>query len=550
MPYLYHVGILSSLQSSVLLFTLVFVYGTAKTRNRYLQAKLNNIKYKRDMKIFISYAHSEEDSKIALRLYNELKKYEVEPWLDSECIPAGCEWKIEINEAIQQSNFFIAILSFNSVDKKGYVQKELREAISKLDEYPPNSIFIIPVRINPCDPKHPKLKELQWVDMFDDWTKGFEKIISSLRITNSIFFKDKRLASLIRIRINKMDGIITEKDIENIYELNLQSEELIDITGIEKFSSLLKLDISNNSIQDINPLVILSEKIKQGNQKHQKPIFNLNYNPLSKKALEEDIHVIKNNGIEIESIQIVTKKLADIVRSILGFNQDQKIYIDDLLKIKELILGCNTKAEDLWGINTFKNLEKLIFDGHRVTHSLLDNSIIKEISHNNNLLELSIVLDDYYFDASFGVKLGTINDLSPLSKLSKLKSLIINCQEISDIKPIKNLYALEVLNFNCNIISNIEDIANLTQLKYLILGKNQINDISPIEGLKNLIELDLDGNYCYDLDPSPIFNLFEKGSLKTVYIRCNSISENIRHEWKEKGLNIFYSRGRGWDYSS
>jgi hypothetical protein len=35
MPYLYHVGLLSSLQSSKLLFTLVLIYGTAKTRSRW-----------------------------------------------------------------------------------------------------------------------------------------------------------------------------------------------------------------------------------------------------------------------------------------------------------------------------------------------------------------------------------------------------------------------------------------------------------------------------------------------------------------------------------
>jgi hypothetical protein len=149
------------------------------------------------MKLFISYAHNEEDTKAALRLFRELKRFGLEPWIDSESIPAGGEWEIEINQAIRQCNYFIAVLSSNSVDRVGYIQKELREAISKLDEYPPGSIFIIPVRINTCYPRHPKLTTLQWVDMFPDWEMGLEKIKASIEIKNAIAFNDKKLLGIV-----------------------------------------------------------------------------------------------------------------------------------------------------------------------------------------------------------------------------------------------------------------------------------------------------------------------------------------------------------------
>ena len=44
----------------------------------------------------------------------------------------------------------IACLSKNSISKRGYVQKELKEAISVLDEIPEDAIYIIPIRIDGC----------------------------------------------------------------------------------------------------------------------------------------------------------------------------------------------------------------------------------------------------------------------------------------------------------------------------------------------------------------------------------------------------------------
>jgi hypothetical protein len=38
---------------------------------------------------------------------------------------------------------FLALLSQNSVTKRGYVQKELSEALDILDEFPSSEIFII-----------------------------------------------------------------------------------------------------------------------------------------------------------------------------------------------------------------------------------------------------------------------------------------------------------------------------------------------------------------------------------------------------------------------
>ena len=105
--------------------------------------------------IFISYA--KEDKTSAMRLYNDLKKSRLSPWLDTERLLPGQLWEHAIEKAIEESRFFIAVLSTKSVDKIGIVQKELKKALSILERHPEKDVLLIPVRIEECEPSSSKL---------------------------------------------------------------------------------------------------------------------------------------------------------------------------------------------------------------------------------------------------------------------------------------------------------------------------------------------------------------------------------------------------------
>lgn len=128
------------------------------------------------IKVFISYA--KEDRDIAGRLYNYLKGCGVSPWMDEYSLQVGQKWEPEISKAIKDSNFFIALLSTNSISKRGYVQKELKIAFDILDEFPSEDIFVLPVRIDNCMPIDERLQNLQWGDLFPDFEKSLTKILS------------------------------------------------------------------------------------------------------------------------------------------------------------------------------------------------------------------------------------------------------------------------------------------------------------------------------------------------------------------------------------
>lgn len=124
--------------------------------------------------VFISYAR--EDIEMAKRLRNDLHDAGVSAWLDILDLLPGESWEVAIRKSIKESSFFIALLSTKSVGKRGYVQKELREALRVAEEFPQDEVFIIPVRIDECNPPHEGLRALQRVDLFPSFDGGFEKL--------------------------------------------------------------------------------------------------------------------------------------------------------------------------------------------------------------------------------------------------------------------------------------------------------------------------------------------------------------------------------------
>jgi len=80
--------------------------------------------------IFIIYAR--EDSVYAEKLYNELKKRRLNPWMDKRNLFYGQNWQKIIEDEVKKSRYFIPIFSSSSVKKIGYVQNEFKYALKVL----------------------------------------------------------------------------------------------------------------------------------------------------------------------------------------------------------------------------------------------------------------------------------------------------------------------------------------------------------------------------------------------------------------------------------
>ena len=128
------------------------------------------------MKIFLSYAHEDKDR--VLDLYKKLNKDGYNAWIDDEKILPGQDWDLEINSAITASDVIILCLTNVSIQKEGYVQREMKKAIDLAQEILSDTIFIIPARLDECEVPR-EISKQQYVDLFSE--TGYEKLISSLK---------------------------------------------------------------------------------------------------------------------------------------------------------------------------------------------------------------------------------------------------------------------------------------------------------------------------------------------------------------------------------
>lgn len=129
---------------------------------------------------FISYAR--EDSEAAVRLFNDLSGQGATPWMDQFNLLGGQNFDRAIRAALQECSHFIALISEHSVSRRGYVQRELREALRLLDEFPPDAIFVVPVRLDQSIPTDHRLRALHWIDLHPHYQAGFRKLLKSLGV--------------------------------------------------------------------------------------------------------------------------------------------------------------------------------------------------------------------------------------------------------------------------------------------------------------------------------------------------------------------------------
>ena len=129
-------------------------------------------------KLEIFLCHSSNDKALVRKLaYSKLREAGFDPWFDEEKLLPGQDWSIEIREAVKRSDIVLIFLSKASINKRGYVQKEIKIALDVADEQPEGSIYIIPAKLEDCDIPA-SLSHLHSVNLHKNG--GFDKLLLSL----------------------------------------------------------------------------------------------------------------------------------------------------------------------------------------------------------------------------------------------------------------------------------------------------------------------------------------------------------------------------------
>ncbi len=157
--------------------------------------------------IFISYAR--EDREKVKGLHEQLKSRGFSPWLDEIDLLPGMDWGSEIRTAIEKSRFFLACISKNTTDKRGYLQKELRIALEHAERFlSGHDISIIPVILEPCEVPS-EIRHIHAVHLYEP--DGFERLVEGLeyQLKNSVSDEPGSLPE-------RRNLIVSELELENI----------------------------------------------------------------------------------------------------------------------------------------------------------------------------------------------------------------------------------------------------------------------------------------------------------------------------------------------
>jgi len=188
------------------------------------------------LQVFLS--HASEDKTVVRELCEQLKACNIDPWLDEEKILPGQVWEEEIRKAVRNADAVLVCLSHKSINKIGYVHKEVKLALDEADKQPEDSIYIIPLKLEACELPE-RLKKWQSFDYFS--ANGFDKLLKAL---------EHRRVSLLPI--SKIETINHQSTVQSS-QTQLQSSN----TSIDQSQRHSETSDSKNSPEPKKTLTIL-----------------------------------------------------------------------------------------------------------------------------------------------------------------------------------------------------------------------------------------------------------------------------------------------------
>lgn len=291
--------------------------------------------------------------------------------------------------------------------------------------------------------------------------------------SKKIEFEDENLKNILIEKYDiDNDKEITENDIINITNLNINNCNIHSLEGLQNAINLKSIDAANNKISDITPVINL-EKLQEvifdnnlltditciKDAKWSDYIYdevlgfcnnfinfeenNENYNAL-KKWMYKDI---PENRVSLPFVENIKRQNYGNINDI-----NNEVVLDINLKNKLLELGIDTNKD---GIITRMELyhSNDIINQECEWKLDLSNSNIKNISGLEFINVGTIDLSN-----------NEIDDITPITKNNNINNINLSNNKIENIAGIENSFNIYQLNLSNNKISNIEPITNLFRM--------------------------------------------------------------------------------------
>ena len=293
-----------------------------------------------------------------------------------------------------------------------------------------------------------------------------------------------------------------------IFAESASSSDVITATAVIKFNAAPSPDFDGDGMVGIPDFLLFVDVFgsSQGDGKYEAK-YDLDGNGVIE--IPDFLIFVDNFGKKITSsgdgggeqiVDIPDANLRAVIADSLGKSSGATITQADMLTLTTL-LAPNANISDLTGLEYATNLTSL---------NLYFNQRISDISALSGLSNLRTLI----------LTATSISDFSVLSGLTNLEYLYLTGTNISDLSVLSGLTNLEYLYLAGTNISDLSVLSGLSNLRTLILTATSISDFSVLPGLTNLRSLDL--GHTSILDISVLSNLT---SLERLYLNHTSISD-------------------------
>jgi internalin A len=400
---------------------------------------------------------------------------------------------------------------------------------------------------------------------------------------------DPNLEAALRDALNKPVGEISDTDLEFVIRLNAGGREIVDITGLQHCDNLVYLDLSDNRIVDISVLSGLYSR-ENGTKLRE---LNLNNNEISDISPLADLW-------QLESINLADNLISDLLP--LG-NENQRFSVSLLNlsgnRISDIAhLRYLTGLQSLYiSGNDISEVTPLLENRGLGIGDIvnLHNNPLSEVARNNDIPALKERWVKVFWSLPLppspepvtlvkkpeiavsyacpnlealirevtGKPFGTIyrSDLDVITALNgrgreisdvtgieyciNLHNLYLGNNDLVDITPLAGLSSLATLGLENNRLTDISGLGDLRDLSRLYLDGNRISDIGPLQYLEKLTVLRLGNNLITDLSPLVRNNGLDEGSY--LSLGGNSIGAGEAGEYIEtlelRGITVVYWEG-------
>ncbi|MGB3787969.1 MAG: TIR domain-containing protein [Phormidesmis sp.] len=210
--------------------------------------------------------HSSGDKEAVRQLYEKLRSDGVDPWLDEKNLLPGQDWHEEITRAVRTVDVVIVCLSRESINKRGYVQKEIKNALDVADEQPEGTIFIIPLRLEECELPQ-RLSRWHYVNFFE--VDGYKRLMLALQycaIKMGIMLSvDPSEDELMQFYQEKFEEVFTKTFGENHTKLNSKSKGkiVISFTGVSGVGRTSTINaLMKHNVAPVDKFIVTTEQVE------------------------------------------------------------------------------------------------------------------------------------------------------------------------------------------------------------------------------------------------------------------------------------------------